>query len=123
MEKGIAPLGGVAVNRLGDVEVKLLSRRNADKEAVALDRIENGLGVLGDDGGGALEGGVAGRVLVGLRAGELVGAGAFQSGDASRRNVAAKIFNSANLSLLMIVPRSPALPSVSPQDWPSGATS
>ena len=84
MEKRIAPLGGFAVDWLRDVEIKLLSGRNSDKEAVALDRIENGLRIFVDDGRGALDGGVAGRVLIGFLAGELVGAGAFQSIDASR---------------------------------------
>ena len=84
MEKRIAPLGGFTVNRLRDVEIKLLSSRNADKKTVALDRIENGLRIFVDDGRGALDGGVAGRVLIGFLAGELVGAGAFQSIDASR---------------------------------------
>src|ERR1700691_4537139 len=84
VEKRIAPLGGLAVNWLGDVEIKLLSSRNADKKAVALDRIENGLRIFIDDGRGALERGVAGRVLIGFLTGELVSAGAFQSIDSSR---------------------------------------
>jgi hypothetical protein len=46
------------VNGLHDVEIKLLSGRNADVKAVLLDRVGNLLRVIVKDGAGALERGV-----------------------------------------------------------------
>ena len=58
VDQRFAALGLVEVDSLSDVEVKLLSRRNADVEAIALDRIEDLLRVLVEHGTRALERGI-----------------------------------------------------------------
>ena len=68
-------MGLVEVDGLGDVEVKLFSGRNADVEAVALDRVEDLLRVLVEHGARACERGIlrrAERRLGGL-AGQRIG--------------------------------------------------
>ena len=97
------------VERLGDVDVELRASGNASKEPIAGNAVEHPLGVLLEHAAHAGESGVF-RGRLQLVAKQRL-AGVLQP---LRRNEAAKSLISAALSVLMMSPRKPALPSVMP---------